>query len=686
VTRLPPPPKRSVRKGSVLSVALMVLPMFAAVVASLPSVAGAAEGIEPVEQTEQTQPSSHTTPGRLIVDHLSDDDQTVEGTIDLADDLGLNRRLGRSPQASMTAATVGELTACFESAVPSDVQETVRGALSSWSESLELTGPGVEIDVYWTPFSSDGALAAAGPQLFVSDRFLPHPTARYAVALANELLGVDAAPRATCDATKPGEIVVYINSTAGGDGSLWHVGDDTPRANSVDLGSVIAHELAHGFGFISSAAVDSGGTQRWPYDGGKPYVYDLLFSRCAAGDDCASEVSQKVTVADNATLTAGDLWIDAANAPMLEIYSPPTWRTGSSLSHFDEVRYPRGHHFAMLTPFIARGERHRSIDNAALTVMETIGWPISVAPGAPRDLVATPSNGEVRLSFTPPGLDEGPAPVAFELSIWRDGRFERAIEIKNRIIDLSGLVNGGRYQFAIRAVTATTSSESTPRSAVVVPLELPPFATAEAFTTTVFSQFLGRPPTKDELPAWSERARAASSLDSVVDDLLDDPMVVEQVRIVRLYLGFFNRQPDSDGLAFWIKRGREGETLERIALQFAVASEFERGSAVADSAFVTATYERVLGRGPDQGGLDYWVGKLRTGLDRGRLLLLFSESPEHLVASAADSEATIVAWSLLGRQPSTEERAVWKAEIHAGRRSQVIAEIMASDDYLTALG
>lgn len=61
------------------------------------------------------------------------------------------------------------------------------------------------------------------------------------------------------------------------------------------------------------------------------------------------------------------------------------------------------------------------------------------------------------------------------------------------------------------------------------------------------------------------------------------------------------------------------------------------GASLTDAQLVTALYQNVLGRTPDQGGYDYWLGLLNQGqITHEQTLINFSESDENvtLVGSA----------------------------------------------------
>ena len=97
----------------------------------------------------------------------------------------------------------------------------------------------------------------------------------------------------------------------------------------------------------------------------------------------------------------------------------------------------------------------------------------------------------------------------------------------------------------------------------------------------------------------------------------------------RLYAAFFRRESDSAGLQYWVGQRDRGVSLAAIAEHFVSSTEFRHNyGSLSDRDFVDLVYRNVLGRSPDQAGYDYWVGRLRTDLDRGGLMVGFSEGPE----------------------------------------------------------
>ena len=87
--------------------------------------------------------------------------------------------------------------------------------------------------------------------------------------------------------------------------------------------------------------------------------------------------------------------------------------------------------------------------------------------------------------------------------------------------------------------------------------------------------------------------------------------------LIELYIAYFNRAPDATGLYSWATAFSNGKSLEEIAARFSAAAEtkalYPEGSS--NGELITAVYNNILGRDPDQGGFDHWL----RGLDSGAI-------------------------------------------------------------------
>lgn len=105
--------------------------------------------------------------------------------------------------------------------------------------------------------------------------------------------------------------------------------------------------------------------------------------------------------------------------------------------------------------------------------------------------------------------------------------------------------------------------------------------------------------------------------------------------VARLYTAGFDRIPEQDGFEFWMVEyttGRWG--LLRMASFFTQSTEFNTTyGALSQDGFIRQIYRNVLGREGEDGGVAFWNSQMSAGMDRGTLLLRFSESPENIARS-----------------------------------------------------
>jgi Tol biopolymer transport system component len=163
-------------------------------------------------------------------------------------------------------------------------------------------------------------------------------------------------------------------------------------------------------------------------------------------------------------------------------------------------------------------------------------------------------------------------------------------------------------------------------------LDLFPFTSFESFVKQQYADFVGRQPTAPELAEGKAVLQNGElSPDGYIDAMAHRPeWTGKRPQLVRLYWAFFLRAPDQGGLDYWVGKLDGGKTLAQVASQFAQSSEFQTkyGSAT-NTEFVTLVYQNVLERDPDPAGLTYWVTRLDNGTKtRGDTMTNFSESPE----------------------------------------------------------
>ena len=85
--------------------------------------------------------------------------------------------------------------------------------------------------------------------------------------------------------------------------------------------------------------------------------------------------------------------------------------------------------------------------------------------------------------------------------------------------------------------------------------------------------------------------------------------------VQKAYAAYYGRPADPGGQRYWAGRmDAEGQSLNAIIGAFGYSDEFNRRyGGLSFTQLVTKIYQQTLGRDPEQGGLDYYVGELLAG-------------------------------------------------------------------------
>jgi len=107
----------------------------------------------------------------------------------------------------------------------------------------------------------------------------------------------------------------------------------------------------------------------------------------------------------------------------------------------------------------------------------------------------------------------------------------------------------------------------------------------------------------------------------------------EDLLVYKLYQAAYNRVPDNAGFRFWAAYADPtNASAVTLADFFLAAPEFTQkyGTNPTNLQYVTELYSNVLGRTPDQAGLNFWVNVANSGYARDLLLVDFATSAENV--------------------------------------------------------
>lgn len=155
---------------------------------------------------------------------------------------------------------------------------------------------------------------------------------------------------------------------------------------------------------------------------------------------------------------------------------------------------------------------------------------------------------------------------------------------------------------------------------------------------------------------------------------------------IELYIAYFNRAPDAIGLNFWGTAFANEVSLEEIATYFIDQNEtrvtYPDGTSNTD--FVTAVYNNVLGRIPDQGGFEFWVGVLNSGgVSRDQFILEVLRGVQDGSSDRAylDNKVDIGAYFAVHRGMSDLDNASAAMALFDGSQGSINQAVAAIDNY-----
>jgi hypothetical protein len=172
------------------------------------------------------------------------------------------------------------------------------------------------------------------------------------------------------------------------------------------------------------------------------------------------------------------------------------------------------------------------------------------------------------------------------------------------------------------------------------------------FVVFLYQSFLGRAPDAGGFTAFTNALNAGASRGSVAAAIANSAEAKADFQsatdgvwvpsaagglITELYHTALDRAPDLGGLAAFKTALQDGATLLQLAQAITASPEFAADHAGLTAAgLITSFYEDGLGRAPDAGGLQTYLGALQAGASVGQVLLDIATSPEaglHLLPS-----------------------------------------------------
>ena len=334
--------------------------------------------------------------------------------------------------------------------VPEFAKASIQKAIDTWSENFASKVP-VNVNVTWTKAPNSSVLASASAKnIFSNFNGAPDKTLYYPSALANALAGID------LDTAEP-ELEVNVST-----GDFWYYGlDGKCPTNKYDLVSVILHEMAHGLGFMSGTYYDSA-TKVGRFL--QPTAFDA-YAQLPDGRRLVDLPSPSIEMGSAITSTlywSGANGVKANNDVKPLLFTPAIYEQGSSVSHLDEKTFSNTAENAVMTPNLSAGEVFHLPGALLLAMFEDLRMkpPVGKAtglPGSVQNVRALVGDKSAIIKFDPPADFRFAQIDSYIVENLQTGETTKIIESP---VIISGLKNGSKYTFSVKATNSAGSSEA----------------------------------------------------------------------------------------------------------------------------------------------------------------------------------------------------------------------------------
>lgn len=292
---------------------------------------------------------------------------------------GFNDSTLADPIGGNTATTIGEQRI-----------KVLELAVQIWGSVLD-SQINIEVDASFDPLtcSAQTAILGAGGPTTVHINFAnrPYVNTLYVQAEANSLSNSDLSPAS--------DIQITLNSSIDNNSNClnntnWYLGlDGQGPSNSIDLLTVLLHEIAHGLGFTTFVDLETGAKSYGYNDAYMKLVEDhslnKTWDQMTNSQRAASAVDDPDLHWDgNAVNSAIAQFSSGVDQNHIRLYGPASLTLGSSVAHFSSDLYPN----ELMEPSFTS---HQSL-GLADELLQDIGWQL-MSNQAP--VVSQPQDGEV---------------------------------------------------------------------------------------------------------------------------------------------------------------------------------------------------------------------------------------------------------------------------------------------------
>jgi hypothetical protein len=232
------------------------------------------------------------------------------------------------------------------------------------------------------------------------------------------------------------------------------------------------------------------------------------------------------------------------------------------------------------------------------------------------------------------------------------------------------------------AVTASYAGDVTFRSSASAPFVAEIVVPNHAYVAQLYLDLLHRQVDSGGLAFWLASLAQGATRAQVAEGIEASPEY-RGILVEEMYQRYLQRQADVQGKTYFVSLLLAGATQEQVEADIISSEEyFSRRAGGSNDAFLTSVYGDVLGRGVDPLGSGFF-SPILDGTASSR------SAVASMILNSAESDSILTQdyyQSFLHRDADSAGLSFWVAALQQGaRREQVLAAILASDEYFSRL-
>ena len=209
----------------------------------------------------------------------------------------------------------------------------------------------------------------------------------------------------------------------------------------------------------------------------------------------------------------------------------------------------------------------------------------------------------------------------------------------------------------------------------------------QRFVAQIYRDLLGREVDAGGLAAWTNALDSGTTYAQVAT-LITSSREYDGIVVDAFYFDLLGRHAETGGLDAWVDQMQKGLNAQVIRAGILGSDEYFNRTGPGDlngtpATFVTALYRTFLGRAPDAGGLNAWLGVLNNDpANRQTVAAGISNSDENQTVII-----TGFYQSFLHRNPDAAGLKAWKSELADGiSQPQIVTFFVTTPEYIGRLG